>query len=408
VIEGSALAMNETEVQALERFVAENDDLLALEEQIGKFNIFDALGIARVEIRHSNYLAWLLTPGESHGQGDQYLRAVLIDVLRKARQQGIPPPISPVELDGADLQGVEVRREWRYIDLLISCKKPSIVFAVENKVDSGEREGQLKGYKETVAKDFPGVIPLFLFLTPEGEEASYPGWVSYSYADLYQALTRTRKSNAGSLGGDVSVFLDHYLSLIGNRFMENPDLDKLCLQIYANHRQALDLIWERVTPSSELVGRIRDWIEQRPTQWYHIKTKQKEVRFIPASWDKMLPPIYNLPKSKPEHWMTLRLYAGNTSLRLFVDVCPTTNSTRCREMLERILKSENEFGFSYKKKLTEDWTRVLSEKVCELPEDEEPDIEAVMARVEKQLGQFLEKTAGLPAALAFLKASQSP
>jgi len=87
VIEGSALAMNETEVQALERFVAENDDLLALEEQIGKFNIFDALGIARVEIRHSNYLAWLLTPGESHGQGDQYLRAVLIDVLRKVRQQ---------------------------------------------------------------------------------------------------------------------------------------------------------------------------------------------------------------------------------------------------------------------------------------------------------------------------------
>ena len=60
----------ETDLQALERFVAENDDLLALEEQIGRFNIFDALGIARVEIRHSNYLAWLLTPGESHGEMD--------------------------------------------------------------------------------------------------------------------------------------------------------------------------------------------------------------------------------------------------------------------------------------------------------------------------------------------------
>ncbi len=65
--------MTETDLQALERFVAENDDLLKLEEQIGRFNIFDALGIARVEIRHSNFLAWLLTPGESHGQGDLFL-----------------------------------------------------------------------------------------------------------------------------------------------------------------------------------------------------------------------------------------------------------------------------------------------------------------------------------------------
>lgn len=57
------------DLQSLERFVVENDDLLAIEEQIGRFNIFDVLGIARNEIRHSNYLGWLLTPVESHGQG---------------------------------------------------------------------------------------------------------------------------------------------------------------------------------------------------------------------------------------------------------------------------------------------------------------------------------------------------
>src|SRR5262245_45610416 len=80
-------SMAETDLQALERFVVENDDLLALEEQVGRFNIFDALGVARVEIRHSNYLRWLLTPSESHGQGDLFLKSLLMDVLRKARQQ---------------------------------------------------------------------------------------------------------------------------------------------------------------------------------------------------------------------------------------------------------------------------------------------------------------------------------
>jgi hypothetical protein len=139
--------MTETDLQALERFVAENDDLLTLEEQIGRFNIFDALRIARVEIRHSNFLAWLLTPGESHGQDDLFLKALLMDVLRKARHEGAEPPISPVELDGADLRGIDVRREWQHIDLVISCEEPRFVIAIENKIESGEHGNQLVTYK---------------------------------------------------------------------------------------------------------------------------------------------------------------------------------------------------------------------------------------------------------------------
>jgi hypothetical protein len=399
--------MTETDLQALERFVAENDDLLALEEQIGRFNIFDALGIARIEIRHSNFFAWLLTPSESHGQGDLFLKAFLMDVLRKARQKDAVPPISPVELDGADLRGVEIRREWHKIDLLISCEEPPFVIAIENKIDSGEHTNQLQRYKDAVASEFPGVKSLFVFLTPEGDNPSDDDWASYSYADLHKAFTRARKVNAGAIGTDVAVFLDHYLGLIGNRFMENPDLDKLCRQIHINHRQALDLIWERVgSPSSGLVGRIKQWIEERPGDWLHITTKQKEVEFIPAVWNKMLPPVGKRKTFKPEYWMTMRLRAYSTHLRLFVIVCPTTDAVVRKCALERLLKDKNEFGFSTffkKKELTKDWTRVLSEKVSALSENEEPEeIDAVMDRVEKRLENFLKQTAGLPAAMQTL------
>src|SRR3954470_17184319 len=98
---------------ALERFVVENEDLLALESIIGRFNIFDALSIARAEIRHSNFLAFILDPAESHAQGQVFLKAVLMDLLKAA-----PPtlrPFSPIELDGADLRGIVVRREWEHI-----------------------------------------------------------------------------------------------------------------------------------------------------------------------------------------------------------------------------------------------------------------------------------------------------
>ncbi len=394
----------ESDLQALERFVVENDDLLALEEHIGRFNIFDALRIARVEIRHSNYLAWLLTPGESHGKGDLFLKALLMDLLRKARQQGVTPPVSPVELDGADLQGVEIRREWRNIDMLLTCDEPKFVIAIENKVDTGEHSNQLQRYEDIVAAAYPNVKRLCIFLTPEGDEASDPDWVPYSYANLYQVLTRTRKTNAGSIGGDVAVFLDHYLSLIGNRFMENKDLDTLCRQIYSNHRRALDLIWERVgTPASGLVGRIEKWIADHPDQWLHITSKQKEVEFIPTGWAKMLPPVGKRKTFEPEHWMTVRIRAESKCLRLVVLVCPTTDQNIRKKVLERLLQDKQEFGFStFFKKVTEDWTRVLSDEVCPLPEDEDPDVDVVLERVEKRLAHFAKQTMGVPAAMRAL------
>src|SRR2546429_9373778 len=104
--QGSSSAQGLEETAALERFVVDNDDLLALESLIGKFNVFDALDIARTEIRHSNFLAFILDPGESHGQGQLFLRALLMDLL-KAAPAGLRP-LSPIDLDGTDLQGVNV------------------------------------------------------------------------------------------------------------------------------------------------------------------------------------------------------------------------------------------------------------------------------------------------------------
>ena len=39
-----------------------------------EFNAFDVLRYSDYEIRHSNVLAWLLTPGGTHGVGDAFLR----------------------------------------------------------------------------------------------------------------------------------------------------------------------------------------------------------------------------------------------------------------------------------------------------------------------------------------------
>ena len=63
------------EHRLLEDFVVGNRDLERLEALLAEFNIFEAIGVVRQELRHSDFLAFLLDPHQSHGLGDDFLKA---------------------------------------------------------------------------------------------------------------------------------------------------------------------------------------------------------------------------------------------------------------------------------------------------------------------------------------------
>ena len=95
------------------RLVMDCPELTILEALLSRFNIFQVLRAAHHEIRHSNMLAWLLTPDESHGLGDRFFRRWLMQVVHKAedetkRRLKLP---SPIDIDALDIESVEVARE---------------------------------------------------------------------------------------------------------------------------------------------------------------------------------------------------------------------------------------------------------------------------------------------------------
>ncbi|MCC6322863.1 MAG: PD-(D/E)XK nuclease family protein [Phycisphaerales bacterium] len=385
----------DAQMRALEAFVVENEDLLALEERIGRFNIFDALGIVRAEIRHSNFLAWLLDPAESHGQGDLFLKSVLMDLARHARNQGFNPPFSPVHLDGSDMGSVEIHREWKNIDLLILSHEPPFVIAIENKVDSGEHSNQLQRYEETVAAEFPARPALLVFLTPDGAEASDDDWVSYSYADLHRVLTRVKRTNSGGVGPDVSAFLDHYLRLIESRMMDDPQIDELCRRIYKNHRAAIDLIIERVgATSNPVMAALIDQLNESPDRWVILKSRPNEIRFLPKSWLEVLPPIRKTRMKDPNArrgWLVGYWTCRDDCLEFSIWVLKTDDQHIRQQVVERLTSNPEEFGLAFPKRRARwihDWTQLRCERVAEWTPDAEPELDAVLAEVRSKMDKF--------------------
>lgn len=376
---------NHDALKALEQFVVDNDVLMQLEQRIGRFNIFDALGVARVEIRHSNFLAWLLDPAESHGQGSLFLRAILMDLLRQAPVKD--RPFSPVQLDGRDMRGVEVRREWKNIDLLITCQDPDFVVAVENKIDSSEHDKQLERYEDTVNKEFPDSGKLLVFLTKDGRDPSRKPWVPYSYASVHGVLDRCRTTNKTSIGKDVAAFLDHYLRLIGSRFMDDPQIADLCQRIYRNHRQALDLIFENcVTGSSVFVRDVVDILEADENSWHIVRATSRVVDFVPVEWTTWLPSIGAPPLKNRQYWFYWRFEFANdgVSLRFYGEVGPIQDAGQ----REKIIKSLRDAKLVKEKKYTSMWTRVDSKVILRWNESDTPETEKIRSAVHKVLGQL--------------------
>jgi hypothetical protein len=85
----------------LEALIVDNPDLERLEALLEQFNIFEALGAVRVELRHSDFLAFLLNPNQSHGLGDVFVKRLLQKALASSQNAS---PITPIDLDLYDLR----------------------------------------------------------------------------------------------------------------------------------------------------------------------------------------------------------------------------------------------------------------------------------------------------------------
>jgi len=198
-----------------------------------KFNVFEALGVARRELHHSSFLAFLLDPSESHGLGELFLKRFLQETVRSAPH----PVISAIELDAIDLKDIEIRREYENIDIFLRDRKNRILVIVENKVGSKQHDDQLKRYYVDMTERHPGHRFLGVYLTTSGETSENDNYVSASYGMVRRLVDELLTRESVLMPPNVRSVLEQYVDLLGRRFMADQELRELCESIYRQHRQ---------------------------------------------------------------------------------------------------------------------------------------------------------------------------
>lgn len=231
--------------EALQALILDRD-LERLEDLLAEFNLFDVLGIARQETQHSAFLAWLLDPRGSHGLRDYFLRGFLTQAAAEARENGILA-LTPLDVDSWKLSDIKVATERHRIDILLMDENDGFVCLIENKIRSGEHSDQLNRYLRTVEREYEGLTPFPIFLTPEGTEPAgeedAKRYVPLDYGAVADLIDRALNTRDSTISATVASFLAQYVRSLRRRVLDNTDnIDALAYQLYNNHREAIDRI----------------------------------------------------------------------------------------------------------------------------------------------------------------------
>ncbi|MHB8192609.1 MAG: PDDEXK-like family protein [Bellilinea sp.] len=367
----------------LQDFLINNPELDQLEALTERFNIFEVLGAVRVELRHSDFLAYLLNPNQNHGLGSTFLRRLLQQILLEASTS---QSIRPIDLELWDLDDVEVRREWQRIDIFLLDETNRFAVVIENKIKSGEGQDQLKRYLTDVTNQYQGYRILAIYLTPDGIVPSLQTYIPVSYQTLCMILEKILESRKSTLGLEVYTLIQHYTQMLRRYIVSDTELSELCRTIYRKHQRALDLIFEY---RPDLQGEIRDYLVEILSSTPDIvilRNGKTEVDFIPTSWDvkELSQGTFQTVSNK-----LLFFYIQNSqnALRLGCVIAPGPQDIR-QQFLEMAI---NHHPFKpASRNLHQGWNNIYVMSILTVKDYEDPDLDSMKEKFDLFWKRFIE------------------
>ena len=200
-----------------------------------KSNIFEILKIKNMEIRHSNFLGWLLDPEESHNLENEFLKGFVQEGINKNKYTEIT-----VDIDLID--SVKIEREYKDIDLLIESQ--NVVFCIENKIFSNEHSDQLKKYKKIIQKEFPNKEKVFIYLTPSGKPSQQETelYLPISYSVVLEVL---KHLNIKKIDKNAQIYILDYIATLEKDILKNNELKAPLSKLHLEYGEFIKQILEK-------------------------------------------------------------------------------------------------------------------------------------------------------------------
>jgi hypothetical protein len=329
------------------RAFAEDERLQRLEEALTRFNIFEAIGATNEELRHSNFLAFLLDPKQNHRLGDTFARALLTY-----------PTVRPELNDLESFEHIDVLREHEHTDILIIDRVHRYAIIIENKIWSNESENQLGSYWDTICEEFPDLRVWGIFLTPSGYGASDSRYLPLSYRDVAKVLSSITRAEGTTIHPDVRFAIEHYVGMLRRFIVGNADTDALARQIYMRHSQAIALMnpasWQKWI-KRHLEGLIR----AENSGCVMDSADLAYIRFAAEEWDRAPALKTGMGWTGTGRLMLFDFYnfADSLSLHLFIGPGPEEG----RENLCELCR-QNQAVFTEPRKVDTRWWQVYDLK----------------------------------------------
>lgn len=300
---------NKNTVDIIKEFVF-NDEvqhkLSQIRNSVKEFNIFEIAGMHKQEIKHSNTLAWFFGNNE-HGLGEMFFIEFLKKAIEATESNKEYFANLKIDLDklkkyiylSKNKKELEVRREYKNIDILIIDRNNNFLFLIENKIDASESENQLNKYYNLEFNEFNNIEEIYyLFLTIDSSEPNElydnskiirQNYLLCSYESIGNIISdMLKKHRAGNktLKKETVFIMENYKDLLKRRnIVGDKRLENLCSDIWSipEYSDALEILIEN-KPS--IISNVLDEVLEEDKDIERLdKTGTKRKAFIPKKLD---------------------------------------------------------------------------------------------------------------------------
>lgn len=356
-------------IKELSALIMTDDNFTALSEKMDVYCPFEALNISKFEIRHSNFLADILSPSRPHEFGDKILKKFMEYILKRMDEYSLA-----LNIHLQDLMNADVRREWNNIDLLVRIPNGDgecdLIIAMEIKIHASESKEQLEKYAKKVKAEWPTAKKIFVFLTPaESTAPSHQDWKHIYFDSIVEIIESILENDSGT--PVARTMLKSYADMIRRNHMVDQEMEELAAKIWARHQAALEFLIEnqpfhiqdviKSLNSEDFSKQLDEQLQKLSKENIsveRINSGKRNINFKILSWKKYHD-IEPAPEQRPP-LIKIEISISERKCAVRLVLCPGDQATR-----ERIYRVFEGAGVLSKQKetITSEWTRLFSKTI---------------------------------------------